>query len=117
MTDIETALEQWREYDEAHEWMIMGPVVWAKDGVFDNLIIGEITEDHCIGWAHRELEKRGYCIWSQDRTAAGRDCEVEIYTVSDLSVVGDVENFGGLTLLGCFLDAIKATDPRERNAS
>lgn len=118
MTDIETALVEWREYDDAHDGVVVRDC--QQDGWWNGQFWGAArAEDHCIGWAHRELERLG---WSVSTWQCNPKHENNGWLTATLGLKypahmtrpqpGVQAFFRSATLLGCFLKAIKATEKK-----
>lgn len=100
MTDIETALKEWREYD--------------SDA---NILCGHLEEAMYRYNAHEELVRRGWSITTWDNVSHnGMPCCILISNRKHYSEAKQHE-YLGRTLLECYLKAIKAPDPRECSAS
>ncbi len=106
------ALERWLEYDTERGGPFKGPVSRGIGHIFANNSLVH-AEDHCIGWAHRELVRRGYTILLDDDSNGLFGwhfvCRIRIYnhsTPKDPFPTCEAD-----TLLDCYLDAIKATEP------
>ncbi len=68
--------------------------------------------DHIIGWARRELVRRGWGVSGEDWTAMdGPPSKWPIIVKLGRTGKRILDVYHGLTLLDCFLDAIEATEP------
>lgn len=84
------------------------PGDWYKP----NIDVLNKIEDSFNGWARRELSRRGYAIGSLDMTASGEAedaCCIDLYERAMPPAVC----YKSATLLGCYLDAIKATEAKQ----
>ncbi len=68
-------------------------------------------EDHCIGYARRELRSRGWRIHLMDHGEGEGQQIVHLWPIGTTPCDNGSLTFRDSTLLGALLDAIKATEP------
>lgn len=111
-TALSAAMVRWRTYVEGH--MDVAYDLWHHTGDL-GANSQHVEGDMCVGWAHRELIRRGFGVSMVD--CAVGDVPLQMHGARPVSpcVVylghgSQCDMFGAPTLLDAYLNAIEATE-------